>query len=71
MRRTIGKLFFHPYEVPTNKEKEEIGLNHCQDENQSLYYNKIPKYFEKIYRVIDFNLNEECNSIIPSKQSLP
>ena len=71
MGRTIAKRFFHPYEVPSNKKKETIHLDHWEDENQPLYYDKIPIYFQKIYRAIDVNLNEECKSIIPSKQCLP
>ena len=71
MGRTIAKRFFHPYEVPSSKKKAKIHLKGWEDDHQPLYYEKIPIYFQKIYRHIDVNLNKECNSIIPSKQCLP
>ena len=70
MGRTIAKRFFHPYEVPSKRNKQKIELNNWEDENKPIYYDSIPIYFQKIYRSIDINLETECKSIIPTKQCI-
>ena len=71
MGRTIARHFFHPYESNPNEIKEKINLKNWKDTNSPFYYDQIPIYMNKIYRSIDIDLENECNSIIPSKQCLP
>lgn len=71
MGRTIANIFFHPYEV-SSKEKKKINLKNWKDkQNEPFYYDKLPVFFNKIYRTIDINLKRECSSIIPKKQCIP
>ena len=71
MGRTIARHFFHPYESNPNEIKEKINLKNWKDTNSPFYYDQIPIYMNKIYRSIDIDLENKCNSIIPSKQCLP